>query len=109
MREIPTQIFVRTNNSFPFNSTLRSQSKGIQYSTLRQSSNQEMKKDFYLAFTLVATTQAWVFPRAAMVKVAPLKSTSSDSLSLHGQNSCYLPIEQLEEDFFAPRIVQVRK
>ena len=28
--------------------------------------------------------------------------------SLHGQNSCFLPLKQLDQDYFAPRIVQVR-
>lgn len=66
-----------------------------------------MMKSLYVAYTLVATTQAWIFPTSSLVKVAPLKSTSSDSLSLHGSNSCFLPIQQLDEEFFAPRIVQI--
>lgn len=27
--------------------------------------------------------------------------------SLHGDNSCFLPLKQLDQDYFAPRIVQV--
>lgn len=27
--------------------------------------------------------------------------------SLHGQNSCFLPLKQLDQDFYAPRIVQI--
>lgn len=27
--------------------------------------------------------------------------------SLHGQNSCFLPLNQLDQDYYAPRIVQI--
>lgn len=27
----------------------------------------------------------------------------------HGENACFLPLEQLDQDYYAPRIVQVRK
>lgn len=27
---------------------------------------------------------------------------------LHGENSCFLPLKQLDQDYYAPRIVQVR-
>ena len=27
--------------------------------------------------------------------------------SLHGNNSCFLPLKQLDQDYYAPRIVQV--
>lgn len=27
--------------------------------------------------------------------------------SLHGQNSCFLPLQQLDQDYYAPRIVQI--
>jgi len=33
----------------------------------------------------------------------------SSSGSLHGQNACFLPLKQLDQDYFAPRIIQVRK
>lgn len=31
----------------------------------------------------------------------------SASGSLHGENSCFLPLEQLDQDYYAPRIVQI--
>jgi len=41
-------------------------------------------------------------------RLEPLNSAPSMSLgSLHGQNSCFLPLKQLDQDYFAPRIVQV--
>jgi hypothetical protein len=42
--------------------------------------------------------------------LAPLASAPSMSTgSLHGENSCFLPLKQLDQDYYAPRIVQVRK
>mmetsp|Transcript_16201 Transcript_16201/g.33371 ORF Transcript_16201/g.33371 Transcript_16201/m.33371 type:complete len:95 (-) Transcript_16201:74-358(-) len=36
-------------------------------------------------------------------------SVGSDSIgSLHGENSCFMPLRQLDQDYYAPRIVQVR-
>ena len=29
--------------------------------------------------------------------------------SLHGEDSCFLPLKQLDQDYYAPRIVQVRQ
>eukprot|EP00539_Tryblionella_compressa_P003668 CAMPEP_0178745676 /NCGR_PEP_ID=MMETSP0744-20121128/7419_1 /TAXON_ID=913974 /ORGANISM="Nitzschia punctata, Strain CCMP561" /LENGTH=222 /DNA_ID=CAMNT_0020398869 /DNA_START=68 /DNA_END=736 /DNA_ORIENTATION=+ len=41
-------------------------------------------------------------------RLEPLNSAPSMSLgSLHGQNSCFLPLKQLDQDYFAPRIVQI--
>ena len=37
-------------------------------------------------------------------------STSAVTLSmanLHGQNSCFMPLKQLDQDYYAPRIIQV--
>ena len=31
------------------------------------------------------------------------------SKNLHGQNSCFLPLKQLDQDYYAPRIIQVRE
>lgn len=36
-----------------------------------------------------------------------LDMSMTSSGSLHGQNSCFLPLQQQEEDFCAPRIVQI--
>mmetsp|Transcript_4203 Transcript_4203/g.8897 ORF Transcript_4203/g.8897 Transcript_4203/m.8897 type:complete len:254 (-) Transcript_4203:450-1211(-) len=36
-----------------------------------------------------------------------LRSTAEDTGSLHGQNSCFLPLQQLDQDYFAPRVVQI--
>eukprot|EP00980_Cylindrotheca_fusiformis_P014490 scaffold3875_cov123-Cylindrotheca_fusiformis.AAC.10 len=33
--------------------------------------------------------------------------TLSMSGSLHGENSCFLPLKQLEQDYYAPRIIQI--
>ena len=29
--------------------------------------------------------------------------------NLHGDNACFLPLEQLDQEYFAPRIIQVRR
>lgn len=36
-----------------------------------------------------------------------LKATPVMSGNLHGQNACFLPLKQLEQDYYAPRIVQI--
>ena len=28
--------------------------------------------------------------------------------NLHGQNSCFMPLKQMDQDYYAPRIIQVR-
>ena len=29
--------------------------------------------------------------------------------SKHGEDACFLPLEQLDQEYFAPRVIQVRK
>jgi hypothetical protein len=50
----------------------------------------------------------------AFVVVAPAQRQTSMSMSaaqapgfLHGQGSAFMPLEQLDQEYFAPRIVQV--
>ncbi|EEC50938.1 predicted protein [Phaeodactylum tricornutum CCAP 1055/1] len=39
---------------------------------------------------------------------ARLSATATDNGgSIHGQNSCFLPLRQLDQDYYAPRIVQI--
>ncbi|KAG7353430.1 hypothetical protein IV203_002785 [Nitzschia inconspicua] len=73
-----------------------------------------------LAFS-PASTVAWVssttkslsHPRKSAslqnkFRPQPLASTPTMSTgSLHGQNSCFLPLKQLDQDYYAPRIVQI--
>jgi len=68
------------------------------------------------ALALCASTFAWVAPsqsqsRSPVVGGTSLKSTLRASLamngSLHGQDACFLPLKQLDQDYFSPRIVQI--
>ena len=60
-----------------------------------------------LAIGFLATCSAWV-------SINPQISTRLNthlcmsSGSLHSQNSCYLPLQQLDQDYHSPRIIQVR-
>ena len=37
-----------------------------------------------------------------------LSSSTEEVGFLHGQSSCFLPLAQLDQDYYAPRIIQVR-
>ena len=56
-----------------------------------------------LTLSLVATVaSAWV--------TAPQASTRRSTLLngfLHGESSCFMPLDQLDQDYYAPRILQV--
>ena len=55
---------------------------------------------------------AWTAPRVSnnlkWSNVALHASVQSTG-SLHGQNSCFLPLEQLDQEYYAPRILQVSR
>jgi hypothetical protein len=57
-----------------------------------------------LMFLLSSRASAWLSPSAGLV-------TSRSALNLagnnHGEGACFLPLEQMESDYYAPRIVQV--
>eukprot|EP00529_Nitzschia_sp_RCC80_P032627 CAMPEP_0113474046 /NCGR_PEP_ID=MMETSP0014_2-20120614/18372_1 /TAXON_ID=2857 /ORGANISM="Nitzschia sp." /LENGTH=232 /DNA_ID=CAMNT_0000366861 /DNA_START=85 /DNA_END=783 /DNA_ORIENTATION=- /assembly_acc=CAM_ASM_000159 len=60
----------------------------------------------------VVPSTAWVSttPRPVhLSRVEPLSSTAQQGNkgSVHGQNSCFLPLKQLDQDYLAPRIVQI--
>jgi hypothetical protein len=65
-----------------------------------------------LLVVCLAPTTAWViptFPRATRRAASRLQMSMSTSTgNTHGQNSCFLPLQQLDQDYYAPRIVQVR-
>jgi len=57
------------------------------------------------------STTAWVSP-TAFSRVTQVRGTSRTCLNsaegnLHGQESCFLPLQQLDQDYYAPRIVQI--
>jgi len=64
--------------------------------------------------SILSSTRAWVslsVPLAAS-KTTNQRSTNSPTLkmsegSLHGENSCFLPMKQLDQDYYAPRIIQI--
>jgi len=74
---------------------------------------------FILATSLTCCAQAWVITSPLQISssgrtnqnIFMLRSVSpSNSVSggnLHGQNACFLPLEQLDQDYEAPRIVQI--
>lgn len=64
--------------------------------------------------SILSSTRAWVslsVPLAAS-RTTNHRSTNSPTLkmsegSLHGENSCFLPMKQLDQDYYAPRIIQI--
>lgn len=55
------------------------------------------------AFRSTTTTQR----RSAAPESRLYQSAPSVSARKHGQDACFLPIKQLEQDYFAPRIIQI--
>jgi len=67
-----------------------------------------MKSLIILAAALNTSAYAWVSPKASYSSTSTELSMSTTSLGgLHGENSCFLPLEQVDEEHYAPRIVQV--
>jgi hypothetical protein len=61
----------------------------------------------------VVPVVAWMPPKRHNLAFRQAHSSSLRSAptvlsgSLHGQNSCFLPLLQLDQDYFAPRIIQI--
>ena len=57
--------------------------------------------------------QAWVLPKSNSIMSTRQNAgaTATSQLmatgSLHGEQSCFLPLQQLDQDYYAPRIVQI--
>ena len=71
-----------------------------------------MKASLFLSFTFASIANAWVSPfgkTPAQIDTKLSMSTSSSSIgAVHGENSCFLPLEQCDNEYYAPRILQVR-
>ncbi len=59
-----------------------------------------------LLLSMIESSLSWV-PDMTLTRIATTLQASTVSGSVHGQNSCFLPLKQLDQDFYAPRIVQV--
>jgi hypothetical protein len=55
----------------------------------------------------IATTKSGRRCRSVPSNIA-LSSSTEEVGFLHGQSSCFLPLAQLDQDYYAPRIIQVR-
>ena len=95
-----------------------------QHSTMMR--QQSMTFNVILSLVIIAAANAWVtttLPTTSTWTIATTKSgrrcrsvPSNIALSssteevgfLHGQSSCFLPLAQLDQDYYAPRIIQVR-
>mmetsp|Transcript_96933 Transcript_96933/g.279799 ORF Transcript_96933/g.279799 Transcript_96933/m.279799 type:complete len:217 (+) Transcript_96933:191-841(+) len=65
-----------------------------------------MMKELLLFSILLQSAAAWT-PALINPRSPTALFSSTTSGSLHGQNSCFLPLKQLDQDYFAPRIVQI--
>lgn len=62
--------------------------------------------------TMVGSALAWApLPFTALrIRTTASRLGATDlamSGNLHGQNSCFLPLKQLDQDYYAPRIIQI--
>lgn len=67
-----------------------------------------------LVASIAASCHAWVMPTAYVARSSTRQTQSQLESSLgmvagskHGENSCFLPLEQLDQDYYAPRIIQI--
>lgn len=59
----------------------------------------------------IPSAVAWTVPRVSnnLKTNVALHASLQSTGNLHGQNSCFLPVEQLDQEYYAPRIIQVRR
>lgn len=57
---------------------------------------------------VIPTALGWI-PTLKSGRTASALHASTIPGSIHGQNACFLPLKQLDQDYYAPRIVQVRR
>jgi hypothetical protein len=60
-----------------------------------------------LLTTLLVASTSWAWTPATQ-QTLRTSTALFMSGSLHGMNSCFLPLKQLDQDYYAPRIIQVR-
>jgi len=76
-----------------------------------------MMKHYFLApfAALLSSAEGWVTPSAPISRgnsafqlsaIPPELAESTGNL--HGESACFMPLEQNDEEYYAPRIVQVR-
>lgn len=73
------------------------------------------KSKLIISLALVTCASAWTsspqFARNGLKSSSMRLSLSANQAtrgSLHGQDACFLPLEQLDQEYYAPRIIQVR-
>jgi len=71
-----------------------------------------MKYFVIVIFSIISIVQAWVSPTVTSITKHRIFNNSPtfhemSKASLHGENSCFLPCRQLDEDYFAPRVLQI--
>mmetsp|Transcript_5515 Transcript_5515/g.7998 ORF Transcript_5515/g.7998 Transcript_5515/m.7998 type:complete len:214 (+) Transcript_5515:136-777(+) len=63
-----------------------------------------MMSRFIILLSLLNTSRAWV---ASISRSQHQSSALQMAGSLHGENSCFLPLDQMDQDYYAPRIIQI--
>lgn len=67
---------------------------------------------FLMILILANSAYAWVNPiknlsTGASTSKSQLFMSAISAGALHGENSCFLPLDQCDEEYYAPRIVQI--
>jgi hypothetical protein len=65
------------------------------------------KVTIFVLFVSIIACHAWVPMNVKRTWTVQTQLGSTPVGNLHGQNACFLPLEQLDQDYYAPRIVQV--
>mmetsp|Transcript_12361 Transcript_12361/g.18116 ORF Transcript_12361/g.18116 Transcript_12361/m.18116 type:complete len:218 (-) Transcript_12361:54-707(-) len=65
-----------------------------------------LKINLVLISILVVKIDAWIVG-SKLQRSTPRDPLFLAAASLHGDSSCFLPLQQLDQDYFAPRIVQI--
>uniref|UniRef100_A0A7R9ZQZ4 Rubisco accumulation factor 1 C-terminal domain-containing protein n=1 Tax=Craspedostauros australis TaxID=1486917 RepID=A0A7R9ZQZ4_9STRA len=66
-----------------------------------------MQRQTFLLAILASCASAWVPSSSSSRSMRRSHAPMFMSGSLHGENSCFLPLKQLDQDYYAPRIVQI--
>jgi hypothetical protein len=66
-------------------------------------------KAFFVVLSLAVSVKGWVSPNVAKIQKEILRvPTALSAGALHGEQNCFLPLEQCDNEYTAPRIIQVR-
>lgn len=87
------------------------EAKGQKIVELPNTATMKLNLVTFSTLSILSNVRAWVSPIIPQVE-SKIRFNNSPTLkmsegSLHGENSCFLPVKQLDMDYYAPRIIQI--